>query len=243
MLEEPPILTIKAVTRRPTDAQAAAFQGVPTGFVVDAMKGGGALERTIRHIGRASGLPLSVAGPALTVDCGPGDVLAALASPKFVKPGDVVVSAFGGFQGCAAGGDRLCGMLRNNYAAGFVTDGPVRDFDGIVGVGLPVWCTGLTPSSPFTTGPGSIGFAIQIGGQEVESGDMIVADGDGVVVVPVERIDEIAAAIVEVRRLESELDRAVADGLKIQPRIEALLHSDAVKYVSQGPQTRQPSIS
>ena len=81
MLEEPPILTIKAVTRRPTDAQAAAFQGVPTGFVVDAMKGGGALERTIRHIGRASGLPLSVAGPALTVDCGPGDVLAALASP------------------------------------------------------------------------------------------------------------------------------------------------------------------
>lgn len=82
----------------------------------------------------------------------------------------VVVSAFEAHSGCAAAGDRLVGMMKKNGAAGFVTDGPVREYQGIAPVGLPVWCTGLTPASPHMSGPGSVGFPIQIGGQEVENG-------------------------------------------------------------------------
>jgi 4-hydroxy-4-methyl-2-oxoglutarate aldolase len=230
MIEEPPILTIKANMRRPSDSQISAFQNVPTGFVVDALFGGGALSRNIQAIGNGLDINCVAAGPALSVDCGPADILATLASLKFIRPGDVVVAAFGAYQGCAAAGDRVIGMMKNCGAAGFVTDGPVRDYVGIVPVGLPVWCTGFTPASPFSKGPGSVGFPIQIGAQEVETGDMVVADRDGVVVVPFERIDEVIANIRHVAEIEKELDAEVTNGLKVPASMLELLESDAVKY-------------
>jgi 4-hydroxy-4-methyl-2-oxoglutarate aldolase len=226
MIEEPAVLTISRNMRRPNAAQIAAFQGVPTGFVVDAMMGRGALDVDICPVFESS----AVAGPALSVDCGPGDILAALAALHYIRNGDVVVCAFDGYRGCAAAGDRLLGMMKNNGAVGFVTDGPVRDYAGLVGVGLPAWCRGLTPASPVSTGPGRVGFAVQIGGQEVETGDMIVADRDGVVVVPFERIDATIAALVRVTALELELDARVVGGLKIPEAIAALLASDKVAF-------------
>ena len=116
--------------------------------------------------------------------------------------------------------------MRRAGAAAFVTDGPLRDYDGIVDVGLPAWCTGLTPASPFVSGPGKVGFAVQIGGQQVASGDMIVADGDGVVVVPFDRIDAVIAQLDTVRRLEGELDAEVAAGLSLPDPIAELLASE-----------------
>jgi len=231
MIEEPPILTIKRPTRRPSAAQIAAFQGIPSGFVVDALYGAGALSSDIQPIGAGRDLQCVAAGPALTADCGPADILATLAALKFIQPGDIVVSAFAAHQGCAAAGDRVVGMIKNNGAASFVTDGPMRDYDGIVAVGLPAWCTGLTPASPFSKGPGSVGQAIQIGGQEVETGDMVVADRDGVVVVPLEKIDDVIVELDKVQELEKALDADVAEGLKIPDAITDLLASDQVKIV------------
>ena len=189
MIEDPSVLSVHRPMRRPTPAQVAAFQCVPTGFVVDAMFGGGALARDVQPLGAGRDLHCVSAGPALTADCAPGDVLGSFAALAFIKPGDIVVSAFAGFQGCAAAGDRLIGMMKNAGAAGFVTDGPVRDYAGIVPVGLPVWCTGVTPASPSKTGPAAIGGRVQLAGRQVETGDMVVGDRDGVVVVPFERID------------------------------------------------------
>ena len=231
MIEEPPILRIKNTLRRPSEAQIAAFQGVPTGFVVDALGGAGALSSAIQPLGAGRDLPCAAAGPALTADCGPADILATLAALKFIRPGDIVVSAFAGHQGCAAAGDRVAGMIRNNGGAAFVTDGPVRDYSGLVGIGLPVWCTGLTPATPFSKGPGSVGFPVQIGGQEVETGDMIVADRDGVVVVPFERIDQVIAQLSTIRELEAALDAKVANGLRIPSAIEELLASASASFV------------
>ena len=214
MIEAPPTLTIKTTLRRPTKAQIAAFQNAPTGFVVDALFGGGALSSSIQPIGGGRDLRCVAAGPALTADCGAADVLATFTALKSIRDGDVLVSAFATHSGCAAAGDRLVGMMKNNGAAGFVTDGPVRDYDGIVPVGLPVWCTGLTPASPHMTGPGSVGFPVQIGGQEVETGDMIVADRDGVVIVPFERLDDVIKNLTRVAEMEASQDADVATGLK-----------------------------
>lgn len=230
MIEEPPLLTIKKTLRRPTQAQVDAFQGVATGIVVDAMFGAGALDGTIRPLAPEQASARAIAGPALTADCGPADILATLAALKFLTPGDVLLSAFAGHQGCAVVGDRVCGMMRNAGAAGFVTDGPVRDYAGIVETGLPVWCSGLTPASPFTKGPGSVGFPVQIGGQEIETGDIVVADRDGVVVVPHEQIDQVIARIAKVQALEAELDAEVAAGLRLPEAINELLASDQVDY-------------
>lgn len=226
MIESPPTLTVKTAMRRPTDEQIAAFQGLPTGYIVDALLGGGALSSNIQPLGGGRDLVCVAAGPALTVDCGAADVLATFASLKFILGGEVIVSAFAAHRGCAAAGDRLIGMMKNSGAAGFVTDGPVRDYNGIIPVGLPVWCAGLTPASPHMSGPGSVGFPVQIGGQEVETGDMIVADRDGVVVVPFEQLDEVVQKLERIQILEQDLDEKVAKGLKIPDWVEEYLASD-----------------
>ena len=230
MIEEPPLLTIRRPLPRPNAAQIAAFQGIPTSFVVDAMYGAGAMSPEIKPVGDGLDIDCRAAGPALTVDCGPADILALLGALGSITQGDIVVSAFHRHQGCAAAGDRVSAMIKNCGGAGLVTDGPVRDYAGIVDVDLPVWCTGLHPGSPFSKGPGSVGFPIQIGGQEVETGDMIVADRDGVVVVPFERIDAVIEMLAKVSELENELDAELRDGLNIPSAIEELLASDQVKY-------------
>lgn len=230
MIEEPPVLTIRRPDRRPTAAQIAAFRNTPTSYVVDAMYGSGVL-LGVRPLGEGRDLHCVAAGPALTVDCGPGDILALLAALTFIQPGDIVVSAFGAHQGVAAAGDRAMGMMRNSGAAGFVTDGPLRDYDGVVRVGMPAWCAGLNPGSPVASGPGRIGQPIQIGGREVETGDMIIADRDGVVVVPHERLDSVIRQLETVRQLESALDEEVENGRKAPDAVTELLASDKVGYV------------
>ncbi|WP_417720903.1 RraA family protein [Salipiger sp.] len=212
MIEEPPLLTVTKDRRRPTEAQIAAFRGVPTGFVCDAMDGSGALDAAISPIGDGRDIDCVVAGPALTADNRPSDLLATLAALHYITPGDVLVGGASGHQGCAAAGDRVMGMLKNRGGAGFVTDGPLRDYAGIVKVGLPAWCTGLTPNSPFAKGPGSVGGEVTLGGRLVRTGDMIVADRDGVVVVPFERIDAVIARLAHVSELEHALDADVEKG-------------------------------
>lgn len=228
MIEEPKLLTIAKEMRRPTKAQVAAFQGVPTGFVVDALFGGGSLGTAISPLGDRD---TQVAGRVLSCDNHATDLLATLAALKFVEEGDIVLSAVEGHQGCAAAGDRVAGMMKNAGAAGFVTDGPMRDFQGILDVGLPCWCTGLNPGSPHGKGPGRVGFGMRIGDGYAETGDIAVADRDGVVIVPFARIDEVAARLPGVAKLEMELDEEVRDGLKLPESIKELLESENTEFI------------
>ena len=230
MIEEPPKLTIRRPTRRPTPDQIAAFKDVPTGFVVDALSGTGALDLTVKPL-QPEMSPLHVAGPALTAGNGPADIMATFAALAFLQPGDVLVTATTGHQGCAAAGDGFAGMVRNADAFGIVLDGPVRDYDGIVATGLPVWCTGVTPATPFMTGPGTVGLPVQVAGQRVETGDMIVADRDGVVVVPFDRIDEVIEQLSAIRALEEVQDAEVAAGRVVPERVKEWLAGDLVKFV------------
>jgi 4-hydroxy-4-methyl-2-oxoglutarate aldolase len=98
---------------------------------------------------------------------------------------------------------------------GFVTDGCVRDLPGIRMVGLPCYCVGVTPNSPARSGPGTVGHDITLGGHPVASGDVVVADQDGVVIVPRSRLDEVVARLPAIRKAEAEMDQAVRDGLRV----------------------------
>ena len=131
MIEEPKLLRINPNTPRPSGKQINALRKVPTGVANDAMWGKGAFSKNINHIDPYGSIAKHAIGPALTVDAGPGDILALLASFKFIKSGDIVISAFGAYQGCAAAGDRVSGMMKNCGAAGFITDGPMRDLSGL----------------------------------------------------------------------------------------------------------------
>ena len=230
MIEEPPKLVIKRSWNRPSPLQIAAFENIPTGFVVDAMNGQGTLAPNIKPI-LPDAFNTSIWGPALTIDTGPGDIMALLAALDSIQEGDILVSSFAGFQGCAAIGDRVAGMVKNNHAKAFITDGPVRDYVGMVGVGLPTWATGINANSPVSQGPGTVGLNIHIGGRAVSSGDMVIADLDGVVTVPFNEIDTVIKRLEHIKKLEKEFDQEVHDGLKIPKSTHELLQSSDVKYI------------
>lgn len=229
MYEGPPLLTIKRPSRRPSEAQIEAFTGVPTAVVSDAMDGRGALSSTSGILDPA--LPPTVCGPALTVWTGAADLLSLHAVKRIATPGDVVVHAFDGHQGCAAFGDSAAGMMRNAGVAAMITDGPVRDVTGLIALGMPVWCTGSVAATPYEKGPGTAGLPVNIGAQRVETGDMIVADRDGVVAVPFDGIDAVAERSARILTMEAEGDKAVRDGLVMPDIYDRLLDSDRVKWI------------
>jgi 4-hydroxy-4-methyl-2-oxoglutarate aldolase len=227
MIEDHPLLRIRRNFPRPTAEQVAAFAGLQTGYVVDALGGSGALDPAIKPIG-GTGV---FCGVAVTCDDGPADNLATYASLTVVQPGDVVIATAHGFTRTAVLGDLLLGMLRNAGAAAFVTDGCVRDIAGIRAVGLPCYAAGVTPNSPSRHGPGAIGFPIVCGGTAVGPGDIVVGDEDGVVVVPFARIDEAIARLPGVKAAEADLDARVKAGLKVPHLLQTLIDSGRFQEV------------
>ncbi|HJL86861.1 MAG: RraA family protein [SAR324 cluster bacterium] len=229
MIKDPPLLKIRRFSRTFELESLASIQGVPLGFLVDAMDGRGALNHQIRLF---DGLPedSKLFGLALTCDCGPGDNLGLFGAVAEAQPGDVIVAATDAFEGTCLTGDLLMGMARNRKVAGLVTDGLVRDASGIKEVGLPVFCRGITPNSPVRNGPGSVGFPVVLGGVRVESGDIIAADSEGVVVIPKHQLPKVLSRIPEIQLAESKTEDAVAKGMELLDSVKELLESDQVVY-------------
>jgi len=231
MIEDPPVLTIRRRFNRPPPAAVAALTGVPTGQIVDAMGGRAALDFRIKPVLDTGAVPCAFTGVAVTCHAGPADNLALWGALDLARPGDVIVAATDGFTGTAVTGDLMLGIARNRGVVALVTDGLARDLDGMTAVGIPVYCRGISPDSPARNGPGIVGRPITLGGMTVASGDLIAGDRDGVVVVPQDRIEEVTAALAEVRAAEAALEQKVRDGLDMPDFARALLASDRVKTV------------
>ena len=228
MIEDPPLLAIRRGFARPSPAQLAAFAGMPTGYVVDALGGRGALSNAIRPL---PGVPAAFSGPILTCACGPADNLALFGAVSAARKGDVIFASSDAFAGVALTGDLLLGMAKNAGVVALVTDGLARDQAGIRGVGLPVHCAGVSPNSPARNGPGEVGLPIVIGGVAVAAGDIAVADEDGVVVVPFARIDATIRRLAEVRAAEAILEAKVKEGLIVPEFIRKSIEAGRFKDV------------
>ena len=233
MIENPPLIQIKKSTsrNRPSKEQINSFKDIPTGFICDAMDGYGALDSAIKPLSIPGKSANHIVGPALTVFSGAADVLGLAIALSEIKEGDIVLNGVNGWQGTAAVGDRIAWMIKNNGGKGLVTDGPMRDLNGVIETGLDCFCTGLNPNSPFNSGPAKIGFPLHIGGKTVNSGDMIIADTDGVTVVPFDKIDEVISRINRIIEIENDMDAKVSNGLKISQSALDLIKSDKVVYL------------
>jgi 4-hydroxy-4-methyl-2-oxoglutarate aldolase len=161
----------------------------------------------------------------------PRDNLAPYAAIGYAKPGDVMVVATGAYEEAGVVGDILLGMAKNQGVSALVTDGMVRDIDGLNAVGIPVFARGLSPNSPYKDGPGTIGLPISLGGMTVDAGDVICGDQDGVVVIARDALDGVLAALAEVRTKEGKMEAVVAGGATLPPGMEELIASKGVHYV------------
>jgi 4-hydroxy-4-methyl-2-oxoglutarate aldolase len=174
---------IREFERVPADVvrQAAEYQAA---IIADVAGRRGALNGRIRPVSNR----MKVAGPAFTVEVRPGDNLMIHAAMMMAKPGDVLVIDGKGDLGAALMGTIMMTACKQLGLAGVVIDGAVRDTLEVEEMGFPVFAAGANPNGPTKNVPGRIGHPVSVGGVTVRSGDFVLGDADGVVVVEREKI-------------------------------------------------------
>jgi 4-hydroxy-4-methyl-2-oxoglutarate aldolase len=125
-----------------------------------------------------------ISGAAVTSYNFPGDNLMIHVALNIAAGGQILVLANGGGSQGALWGEVACTFATKKGIAGVIADGPIRDIDALRRMNFPVWSTSISPSHPEKRGPGSVNVPIVVDGVLVEPGDVIVADGDGVLVIP-----------------------------------------------------------
>lgn len=189
---------------RPPAGLVGQFDGAATGNLGDALGRSAAMGAGVRPTGPG----MRCCGVAVTVRCPPGDNLVAWKAVELAQPGNVLVVATGGYPGHAVWGDLTSRAAVGRGLAGLVTDGAVRDVDGIVESGLPVFAAAVTPNSPQKDGPGELNVPVVCGGQRVEPGAVVVPRR------------EAEAARVELRRVQRyEQERLAAIARRAHPRL------------------------
>ncbi len=209
MIENPPLLTIHRGHRRPSEALIEAFRGALTSHLADAMEGRGAVDWRIKPLDPGNA---GFVGPALTAHAYPADFHGVAGAAMEAQPGDVIMCTNEAYTGTAVIGDLAAGAMRNKGVAAFVTDGLARDRAGIVAAGLPLFAMGIVPNSPASSGPGQVGAPVVVGGVRVCSGDIVVGDADGVVVIPLAQADAVLARLRVVQAAEKTAEEAVKQG-------------------------------
>jgi regulator of RNase E activity RraA len=124
-----------------------------------------------------------VAGPAYTVRCVPGDNLMLHAAIYRAEPGSVVVVESGDLDHALAGGN-VCAVAQRRGIAAFVLDGVIRDLGEVREAGFTVFARGVIPIPGTKELIGDLGGTVRCGGVDVHPGDLVVADEEGIVVVP-----------------------------------------------------------
>ena len=137
------------------------------------------------------GMP-RIAGPAFTVRTARHDNLMLHAAIYLAEPGDVIVVEAGDAEMAVAGGN-VCAVAERRGVVGFVIDGVIRDVAESRAKGFPLFARGVSPIPGSKDGPGEINSPIACGGVTVSPGDVIVADEEGIVVVPGARAAEVLA--------------------------------------------------
>ena len=136
----------------------------------------------------------AVVGEAVPVRCTPGDNLALHVAAATADPGTVLVVAIAGQPELGHWGEVLTTGAQARGIAGLVIDGGVRDVAALERLGFPVFATGLALKGAQKVAEGSVGQPVVVGEVVVEAGDVVVADGDGVTVVPGAALAEVLAA-------------------------------------------------
>lgn len=163
---------------RPAKELIEMFRDIPAANIDDNMNRMYSISMDIVPFNKA---PLL--GSAFTVKVPAGDNLMVHRALDIAEPGDIIVVDAGGCSERA-----ICGEIMVKYAikrglGGFVINGCIRDADELAALDFPVYARGVNPNGPYKNGPGEINVAICVGGMVVMPGDILVGDGDGIVII------------------------------------------------------------
>ncbi|RJQ78910.1 RraA family protein [Amycolatopsis panacis] len=165
------------------------FAGIPTPTLADLLGRGQVLGGAVRPLW---GPVPRIAGPAYPVRCPPGDHLMLHAAIHRAPAGSIIVAESGDLEYALAGGN-VCAVAQRRGIAGFVLDGVIRDLAEVRDLGFPVFARGLIPIPGAKAAATGLGEPVHCAGVTVSPGDVVVADEEGVVVVPAAGSDQVLA--------------------------------------------------
>ncbi|MGC0421883.1 RraA family protein [Embleya sp. AB8] len=169
-----------------------------------------------------------VAGPAYTVRCPAGDNLMLHAAIHRAEPGSIIVVESGDVDYALAGGN-VCAVAQRRGVAAFVADGVIRDLAEVRAMAFPVFARGVIPIPGTKSAVTPLNDRVRCGGVYVDAGDIVVADEEGIVVVPGARGEHV------LRDAQAKLAKEAAESLDEweaahRARIDAILTEHGVKY-------------
>jgi 4-hydroxy-4-methyl-2-oxoglutarate aldolase len=205
--------------QRPDAALLAAFDGASSAQVADAMSRLGAMDAGIRPVWNSP----RMIGAALTAWCHTGDNLMVHKALSLAQPGDILVVNTQGNVANAPFGELLATSALKIGVRGVIVDGVVRDSEAFVALHLPVYARGLCANGCNKDGPGEVGSTIACGGVPVRAGDVILADRDGVTVVPLADAAQAAKAAAEQVAREKQRMAEIQKGVLTRPEIDEQL--------------------
>lgn len=194
---------------RPPRELVEEFTKIPTPDLVDCMNKAGMVDGHIRPIYQPM---LRFAGPAVTISVPTGSFSIKKMGLEMTRPGDVVVIAARGTTHFALLGGNIAIGLKHRGVAGMIVDGAVRDAKQMQEAGFPVHAFGLALISGPKTEPGEVNVPVAFGHCVIFPGDIIVADEEGIAVVPPAYAESVLQQVAKVQAWHAEIQPVLEQG-------------------------------
>jgi 4-hydroxy-4-methyl-2-oxoglutarate aldolase len=189
---------------RPERQLIEAFQGIGAATVYEAAGRIGSVHPAIKPLARG----MCVLGPAVTVRCHPRDNLMLHKALQIAQEGDVLIASTDGYAEAGYWGALMTTSALARKLGGLAIDGCVRDSAELISMGFPIFCRGTCVRGTTKSVLGSVNLPIMFAEVPVNSGDLVLGDDDGLVVIPRQQIETVLAA--SRKRVEAEKHKAAA---------------------------------
>jgi 4-hydroxy-4-methyl-2-oxoglutarate aldolase len=198
----------------------SAFRNLSPTTLADALTRAQVMDIGIRPLW--TGMP-RIAGPAYTVRCPHGDNLMLHAAIHRAEPGSIIVVESADCDYAVAGGN-VCAVAQRRGIAAFVIDGAIRDLAEIRERQFPVFARGVIPIPGAKNHLDAINAPVNCGGVEVSPGDIVVADEEGIVVIPLAQAETVLKA-AQTRALKDASETLDSWEKSHRARIDEILRS------------------